>query len=401
MEILTTFVIAFLILAAPVGFSGSKHYWVTVVAYLFFAFIALMGTFNLALGFCLASIVILLALRGCRVTSKWVIGIMCLWTLVLPTAGLLTGVREHQELQAKYPIESFSERLAYEVPPAVLQTPNESATDPEPDNEDATPQTWPRNSDDSQRAQRRKTALEQFHSLTFSQFVSAFGFGANRMTEIQRHFLDYEPTNPPPLERFPKRSPDIGLHTAIEKPLLVGKGADGPVGGPRPSQFEVVQQFTSSLAWTHVASQKKAAGFEPHGLIQIPSLYGSSRDDWQISRLDLVSLLKFAEPRVYLSEHLPRMEELRNAETRPVDEFEQRALQQLRDGENIAVDQQLNSIRMVGAVRAAKQCLDCHSARRGELLGAFSYLLDRKSPIPPPKAAPKPVSMIWRIPHDS
>ena len=95
------------------------------------------------------------------------------------------------------------------------------------------------------------------------------------------------------------------------------------------------------------------------------------------------------------------MDELRNAETRLVDDFEQRALTQLRNGEDIVLDQQLNTIRLVGAVRAAKQCLDCHSVRRGELLGAFSYLLDRKQPIPPPKVESKPVSMTRRPSHDS
>ena len=100
--------------------------------------------------------------------------------------------------------------------------------------------------------------------------------------------------------------------------------------------------------------------------------------------------------RVYLSEHLPRMDELRNAETRALDEFEQRALPQLHDGEDTVVEQGLNQIRMLGSVRAAKQCLDCHSVRRGDLLGAFSYLLDRKQPISPPKVDGQPVSMLIR-----
>jgi hypothetical protein len=30
---------------------------------------------------------------------------------------------------------------------------------------------------------------------------------------------------------------------------------------------------------------------------------------------------------------------------------------------------------MLGSLRAAKQCLDCHNVQRGELLGAFSYRL--------------------------
>jgi hypothetical protein len=38
---------------------------------------------------------------------------------------------------------------------------------------------------------------------------------------------------------------------------------------------------------------------------------------------------------------------------------------------------------MVGALRAARQCLECHEGRRGDLLGTFSYVLQRV----PPRAA--------------
>jgi hypothetical protein len=37
-------------------------------------------------------------------------------------------------------------------------------------------------------------------------------------------------------------------------------------------------------------------------------------------------------------------------------------------------------IRMVGSVRAAKDCLDCHSVDRGHLLGAFTYELVPEQP---------------------
>ena len=36
--------------------------------------------------------------------------------------------------------------------------------------------------------------------------------------------------------------------------------------------------------------------------------------------------------------------------------------------------------RMLGSLRAAKQCLDCHTASRGDLLGAFSYALHANLP---------------------
>jgi hypothetical protein len=47
----------------------------------------------------------------------------------------------------------------------------------------------------------------------------------------------------------------------------------------------------------------------------------------------------------------------------------------LSHGEQLVVDEQPGEVRMLGAVRAAKQCLDCHEVPRGELLGAFSYRL--------------------------
>lgn len=390
MEILSSFIMVFLILVIPVAFAGTKHYWVAIVAYLLFAFVAMAGMFDLTLGFCLASIAFLVVLRQCRIPPKWVIRILCVWTLALPTAGLLSGAREHRELQARYPIELLSERLAYEHPRAASEAAKDSASFGL-DDEGAPPRASVQDHDDLQRAHRRRAALEQFHSLTFSQFVSAFGFGANRMTEIQRHFIDYEPPDTA-AEPFPNRPQEIESPKSIERPWAPHKLAAGPVGGPRLNQLSVVEQFTSSLSWAYVPSRQNAAGFQPHAILRVPGLHGNECDQWQISRLDLVSLLKFDSPRVYLSEHLPRMEALRNAETRPVDEFEERSLPQLHDGEDIVVDQQLNTIRMMGAVRAAKQCLDCHSVRRGELLGAFSYLLDRKQPLPPPKVESKPAS---------
>jgi len=37
------------------------------------------------------------------------------------------------------------------------------------------------------------------------------------------------------------------------------------------------------------------------------------------------------------------------------------------------IDDSADRIRMVGSLRAAKNCLDCHSVQRGELLGAQTY----------------------------
>ena len=54
------------------------------------------------------------------------------------------------------------------------------------------------------------------------------------------------------------------------------------------------------------------------------------RPFWAIRTIELVSLLKHPEPMVYLSDHLPRMDELRGARVRPLDAFERESLPALR-----------------------------------------------------------------------
>jgi hypothetical protein len=81
------------------------------------------------------------------------------------------------------------------------------------------------------------------------------------------------------------------------------------------------------------------------------------------------------------------MDELAEAPTRTLDRFEALALAQLRSGEELVVEENADKLRMLGSLRAAKQCTDCHSVNRGDLLGAFAYRLcrdvsDRKRPVP-------------------
>lgn len=72
------------------------------------------------------------------------------------------------------------------------------------------------------------------------------------------------------------------------------------------------------------------------------------------------------------------MDELRDAPTRPLNPFETSALPALRKGRELEASFSADHIRMLGAIRATKQCLGCHAGERGEMLGAFSYLLRRE-----------------------
>src|SRR5262249_12600424 len=78
------------------------------------------------------------------------------------------------------------------------------------------------------------------------------------------------------------------------------------------------------------------------------------------------------------SNHLPRMDELRDAPTRPLRPFEKQALAALYEGEELRTETTTNRISMLGAIRALKACLACHQVERGDRLGAFSYTLLRE-----------------------
>ena len=69
------------------------------------------------------------------------------------------------------------------------------------------------------------------------------------------------------------------------------------------------------------------------------------------------------------------MTNVRRIPTRPLDEFESKGLVTLQRGGMLAVGSVKGEARMLGALRSARQCVECHGGQRGDLLGAFSYTL--------------------------
>ena len=117
--------------------------------------------------------------------------------------------------------------------------------------------------------------------------------------------------------------------------------------------------FINSENFGYVKDRRHVAGFQSHRFSKVPD----PTEGWRIETLDLVGLLLHKEPVAYVSANLPRMDELKKAPTRPLDRFETSALEKSAN------------LRMLGAIRSAKQCVECHGGRRGDLLGAFSYTL--------------------------
>jgi hypothetical protein len=138
--------------------------------------------------------------------------------------------------------------------------------------------------------------------------------------------------------------------------------------------------FLNPGGFGYVKDRDHVAGFQEHQFRDMPELDPETPQTqrWRIIKLELVSLLKYPRPVVYLSQHLPRMQELRQAKTRPLNRFEKAGLRGLREGEDLKVRSTPDHIRILGSIRAGRQCLDCHQVERGDLLGAFSYQLRRQ-----------------------
>jgi hypothetical protein len=243
----------------------------------------------------------------------------------------------------------------------------------------------------------RAQSLQMLHSDQTEKFIKSPGFGVGRLVimEPSPQFLPAYPT--PELALTPRTESAHEAGPVVELPEE--EFVEERPGAWSPSKRELLgfldqsqDLFASSWNFGYVKSVDRVAGFAPHAFFHKPELHlpDPERDEklahrWEISRLELVSLLKQTEPRVYVSKNLPRMQDLDTKATRPLDKFETEALKNLRGGDDMQTLAELNTIRMVGALRASKQCMECHQVERGELLGAFSYELKRTPPLPVPK----------------
>jgi hypothetical protein len=129
--------------------------------------------------------------------------------------------------------------------------------------------------------------------------------------------------------------------------------------------------FSDPFDFGYIKDRLHVAGFRPHQIDKAPT----NAEDWRVERLDLVGLLLHLEPVVYVTDILPQMDELRGAPTRKLDSFEEAGLDFFKLGGDMYLKETSDGIRMLGAVRNMKQCVACHGGQRGDLLGAFSYVL--------------------------
>ncbi len=219
--------------------------------------------------------------------------------------------------------------------------------------------------------------LERLHSRTYNDFIIEDGFGQIRMRFVSPRSIQL---------------PEIATVAQLE-PWEADCRRDGPEthasGRPVDRFFHPSDEMLLTLhdgshlnfldpnRFGFVESRERVAGFVTHQFSELPAV---EHADWHIARLDLIGLLKHEEPVAYVSENLPSMEELADAPVRPLNEFEQAAVELLRTDSDLEISYDMNRIDMVGSVRAAESCTECHTVPRGHLLGAFSYVLRRATP---------------------
>jgi hypothetical protein len=238
----------------------------------------------------------------------------------------------------------------------------------------------------SQSGNYRAWQLEQLHEDAIGQFINSSGFGVGRMIRpsvMSLKFVVARDLVPP------QPGPRISSVWSPGEFEPLSAGYETWLG---PLLENSVLDFVFPRAWGYIKDRRHVAGFLSHRFSQEPDPNDSRKmqipgpestkisepkDRWKVQTLDLVGLLMHDDPVAYVSNHLPSMDELRDAPVRPLDKFETLGLIALRQGEDLFISRDGTRLRMLGGISSMKQCVACHGGQRGDLLGAFSYTLSR------------------------
>lgn len=210
--------------------------------------------------------------------------------------------------------------------------------------------------------------FKRLHNDRIREFVNKPGFGFSRMDNLNEYRFEYQMAHSDPKEIRQPFLPDTTVPSGGE--IISSGGLDESLS--RLHSMSVLD-FVNPVGFGYVKSRTQVSGFQSHRFSEVPT----STTGWSVRSVELVGVLVHDTPAAYLSEHLPRMDKLKGAKTRPLDVFEKEGLAELEKGEDLFVRGKDDSARMMGAIRNAKQCVECHGGQRGDLLGAFSYRLKK------------------------
>jgi len=287
-------------------------------------------------------------------------------------------LHELDEWRREFAFQSVADRLRYEERTA---GPNAAAKITTPLNTEVAARLT--EDEDRNSYNPRRDLLRRLHDDTRAEFEVLTGFGPIRMMRLHRRGLELPPSTPVP-QPVPADAPPnfdpawTGLET-----LPVPRAE--PDTGLLWLHETGLHDFLDAGRMGYIVDRDHVAGFESHRFSQLPSVSrGKDPNTWEVQRLELIGLLSHDRPVAYVTEYLPDLEEMGDAAVRDLDEFEQDGLEQLRTESDVVTADFPMHIRMLGAVRASQSCLECHQVRRGELLGAFSYVIAPRDGTPPP-----------------
>jgi hypothetical protein len=277
------------------------------------------------------------------------------------------------EVDRRYPVVSLDSRLAYEENRRATVL----ATAPPRPSSRIVVSLEDQGYGADQNQWQRSWLLKRLHEDAVHTFVNSRGFGVARGTP------SLEPVLLPDIESVPQPGTELDS-SPVPRESRADAGKVDPFSDPteRLHRFHMksLLDFLAGPDFGYVKERRLVAGFQEHHFRTLPAYEDlRSLNPWQVERIELVSLLKHSQPCVYRSDNLPRMDELRTAKTRPLDDFEAARLPELLKGEDLVHADSETTIRVLGAIRAPNQCLDCHNVQRGDLLGVFSYRLGRSA----------------------
>ncbi len=280
------------------------------------------------------------------------------------------------QARAAYPIVELSDRLQYET---VREEVADSALTEKEISEKVAIRLSEKETAPIESRFSRLWALQKIHDQAYEEFVRSVGFGAVRMITVDRDRID---TPEIPTFGFEDDFDVESVVSADDTETMEWKSQlrvdDADHDDPNSYHFAGEADFLHPATIGFVQSPKKAAGFLPHAF-HLPRGTLYDRDlgykTWVLQDLELISLLRFEEPRAYVLNHLPRMDHLSSDDipTRALTQFELTSLQELKRDEDVVIKDSGDKLYMLGSLRAGKSCIDCHSVKRGDLLGAFTY----------------------------
>lgn len=186
------------------------------------------------------------------------------------------------------------------------------------------------------------SSLEQLHAINDQSFRSAPGFGRHRG----------------------------GTHVLLD---------DGSVKFRKLTSSEADATETPYGPWQKLGTRNvELKHVDPDETLTASRRSLSS--DWAVDYIQLISIDRYDQPRAYVQDEVPTMNQLASADLtmRSLNRFETDALALIQAGRQVVrsdVEGTLpsQSLFMVGAVRADTACLVCHDRNQGDVLDALTY----------------------------